>query len=102
MENDSHDNAGGIERGVGLAERGDHAFAASFGGPQIDEEHLVFVMLDQLAEHMAAFGQIDGRELALEDGVLEVVAEIAHGLEDLAQSFIVANIVADEKRISHG
>ena len=51
---------------------------------------------------MAAFGQIDRRELALEDRVLQMVAEIAHGLEDFAQPLIVADIVADEKSISHG
>ncbi len=31
-----------------------------------------------------------------------MVAEIAHGLEDLAQAFVVANVVADEKGIAHG
>ena len=73
------DEARGIDIGIRQAQRGDDAFAASCGRPQVDEEHLVFVMLDQIAEGVAAAGQIDRRELTLEDRTLQVVAEVAQG-----------------------
>ena len=96
------DDARRVDRGVGLAQRADHPFAAAFGGAEVDEQHLVFVVLDDLTECVSALGQIDRRELALEDRVLRMVAKVSHGLEDLAEAFIVADVVADEKGISHG
>jgi hypothetical protein len=59
-------------------------------------------MLDDFRERMPTSGQIDRRELALEDRVLQMVAEVAHGLEDLAEAFVVADVVANEKSVAHG
>lgn len=97
-----HDDARGADRRVGLAEGGDHALAAAFGRAEVDEEDLIFVVLDDLAERMPALGEIDRGELALEDRVLQMVAEVAHGLEDLAEPLVVADVVADEKSVTHG
>jgi hypothetical protein len=31
-----------------------------------------------------------------------VIAEVAHGFENLAEAFFVADVVADEKGVAHG
>lgn len=46
--------------------------------------------------------EVDRSELALEDGILQVHAEIAHGVVNLAQAFGVADVVGDEVGVSHG
>jgi hypothetical protein len=98
----SDDDARRIESGIWLTEGRNHTFAASFGRAKIDEQHLVFIVLDDFAKRVAASGEIDRRELTLEDRVLQMVAEVAHGLKDLAQPLVIADIVADEEGIPHG
>jgi len=57
--------------------------------------------MNQLGERRSALGQVGRCELALEDRVLQVVAEIPHGLENLAKALVVGDVVADEDRVSH-
>ncbi len=97
----SGDDTGGVERGVGEAEGGDDAVAAAFGGAEVDEEDLVFVVMDDAGEFGAAANEVAGGELAFEDGVLEVVAEAAHRFEDFAEAFVVGDVVADEVGLAH-
>src|SRR5208337_928014 len=84
-----------------LSQRGDHALAAPLRRSQVNEEHLVVAMVNQLPQRMPAFRKINRRELALEDRVLQVVAKITHGLEDLPQPLVVADVVADEVSVTH-
>ena len=51
---------------------------------------------------MTAAGDVRLRELALEDGVLQVVAEPSHRLMDLRQPPLVADVVGHQIRVSHG
>ena len=51
---------------------------------------------------MTASYEISGSELAFEDRVLEMVAEIAHGLVHGPKPLVIANVVADEVGIAHG
>jgi hypothetical protein len=69
------DDAGAVEGGVGLAERRDDAVAAAFGWAEVHEDHLVDLVVDDAAQAVAAAREVGGGELALEDGVLEPVAE---------------------------
>ena len=96
-----HDNAGRADRRIGLPERGNHAFAAALGRAEVDEQHLVFVVLDDLRERVAATSQVNRGELALEDRVLQMVAEVAHGFVDLAEALVIADVVADEESVAH-
>jgi hypothetical protein len=58
-------------------------------------------MVDYFAEGVAAADEIGRGKLALEDGILEMVTEIAHGLVDGAQALVVADVVTDEIGIAH-
>jgi hypothetical protein len=60
--------------------------AAAFGRPQIDEQHLVLLVMNDLAERVATWCQIRRRELTLEDRVLQVIAEPAHRLVYFAEA----------------
>ena len=95
------DEAGRVDRSIGDAESGDDAVAASFGGSEVDEEDLVFIVIDDAGEFGAAADDVAGGELAFEDGVLEVVAVAAHGFEDFAEALVVGDVVADEVGLSH-
>jgi len=56
MVNSSDDDAGGINGDVSLTEGRYHTLAPARRGAEIDEEHLVFVVLDNFAERMPAAG----------------------------------------------
>lgn len=68
----------------------------------MDEEDLVFGVVDDAGEVRAAADEIGAGELALEDGELEVVAVAAHGFEHLAEAFVVRDVVTDEVGLAHG
>ena len=58
-------------------------------------------MIDDAGKFGAAADKVAGRELTFEDRVLEMIAITTHGFEDLAESAVVANVVADEIRLAH-
>ena len=97
----SHDNARRVECSVRFADGGDNSVAAPVGGAKIHEEHLVLLVVNDGGNQSTAACEVGRSELALEDRVLEVVAEPPHELEDLAKALIVADVVADEVRSAH-
>jgi hypothetical protein len=76
-------------------ERRDDPIAAPFGGSKMNEENLVFVVFDDAGKLRAAPDQVARSELAFEHGVLQMIAETPHGLEDLAKPLVVANVVTN-------
>ena len=58
--------------------------------------------MDDGGEFDAEVGEIEVGKLALEDGVLEMVAIAAHDLEDLAETFVVRDVVGHEVGGAHG
>ncbi|MCX7306594.1 MAG: hypothetical protein NTZ72_00995, partial [Afipia sp.] len=54
--NSSDDDTGGINGDVRLPKGRYHTLAPACRGAKIDEEHLVFVVLDNFAERMPAAG----------------------------------------------
>ena len=57
-------------------------------------------MVDDAAERVEAADEIRRRPLALEDGLLRMVAKSAHGREDLSQA-VLANEVTNQKGVAH-
>src|SRR5947199_9010572 len=53
-------------------------------------------MVDDCGKLGLAARQVHVRQLALKDGVLQVVAKITHGVVDGAQSLLVADVVTDQ------
>ncbi len=94
-------NTGSLYVAIGLTQCGNHAVPAPLCGSQIDKQHLILLMMDDGAELSPKPHQIGGRELAFENRILQVVAVSAHGLEDLPQSLVVGDVVADEKGFTH-
>jgi hypothetical protein len=97
----SNNEAGRVDGCVGETERGDDAVATALSRAEMDEQNLIFAVMDDAGEVGAAADQVAGGEMALEDGVLQVVAEAAHGFEDLAEASVVADVVTDEIRLAH-
>jgi hypothetical protein len=67
----------------------------------MNEQNLIFVVVDDAGKFGAAANDIACRELALEDGVLKMVAEAAHGLEDFAEALFIADVVTNEVGGAH-
>ena len=61
-------------------------------GPEINEQDPIFVVIDDLPRRVPAADDVARRELALEDRVLEVIAEPAHGFVDLGEAAVVADV----------
>jgi hypothetical protein len=97
----SNDIAGRVEIRIRQAESGDHPVAPALRGTEMNEEHLIFIMLDDPAQLGPASREIPLRELAFENRVLEMVAESTHRLEDLAQPAIVGDVVTDQVGLPH-
>ena len=90
-----HDQRG-IQVGIWFTHGGDDAVSSILGWTEIHEQHLVLGVMDDGVEFRAKAGQVGGCELAFEDGILDVVAGLAEGLEDLPEAFVVADVVADQ------
>jgi hypothetical protein len=97
----SDDKTRRVDGIVWQTERRYDAITAPFGGPEMDKQNLIFVMVDDAGKFGAAPNQIAGSELAFEHRILQVVAVAAHGLEDLAEAFVVADVVTDEVGLAH-
>jgi hypothetical protein len=100
-----HDHRDAVEVDVGFAEGGDRGRAATFDGADVDEENLVFVVVDDAGEVGAKFDELSVVELTLEDGELEVFAPAEHELVDLAKALGVADVVGDDEGlagVAHG
>ena len=67
----------------------------------MDEQNLIFVVVDDAGKLGAAPNQVGRGELALEYGILQMIAVTPHGLENLAQALVVADVVADEVGLAH-
>jgi hypothetical protein len=55
----------------------------------VNEQHLVFVVVNDSRQCRPASDQIARCELTFKDGVLQMVTVATHGLEDLAKAFVV-------------
>ncbi len=62
-----HDDGRRVEGRVRAAERRDDAVATALGRPEVDEEDLVALVVDDVAQGVPATDQVDLGELALED-----------------------------------
>jgi hypothetical protein len=58
-------------------------------------------VVDDRCQCSPAPSEVGGGQLALKDGELQMVAEPTHRLENLAQAFIIADIVTNQVGESH-
>lgn len=63
--------------------------------------HLIFGMVDDCRKFRQALRKVCRRQLALENGVLQVVAIVAHNLNHLAKPLVIADVVTNEIGLSH-
>ncbi len=96
-----NNEAGGIHFCIRLSDRFDHAFAAPGGWAKIDDQDLVVSGVDDLFQLLFQPQQVDRVELAFEDGILQMVAPVSHRLEDLAEPFVVADVVRHQVDVAH-
>ena len=68
------DNEWRIDIDVRFAEGGDDAVTASLGRTEIDEQDLVFVVIDDRGKLLPETDEVERRELTLKDGKLQVIA----------------------------
>lgn len=50
---------------------------------------------------MSTLCDIDGCKLTFKDRKLQVIAEVTHGLEDLSETLVVADVIANKVGIAH-
>ena len=68
---------------------------------QIDNEHLIFALIDDLRQGPFHSYQIDVREVTLKDGKLEMRPKAFHRLENAPQTFRIADVVGDQVVTTH-
>ena len=94
--------AGCVDLGIGQTYGGDNAVTSSFGRTEVDEEHLVFLMVDNFTEGLFEFDFFARRQVTLENGVLQVIAKIFARLECKTEPLAFGNVIADEIGGAHG
>lgn len=67
----------------------------------MDEQNLIFVVFDDAGKLRAAPDQVARSELALEHGVLQMIAVTPHSLKDLAKPLVVADVVTNQIGLAH-
>jgi hypothetical protein len=65
----------------------------------MDKQHLVFVMVNDVAQIAPASRQVRLRKLTLEDGKLQMVPIPAHSLKNLSQPLVIRNVVTNQIRL---
>src|SRR5207249_7092285 len=97
----SHDDAWCVDDSVGPAECRDHAIAPGASWSQIDEQNLIFTLMNNLAQFGSQPHQIASRQPALKDGKLNVIAPIAHRLEYIPQPLRIGDVVTNNVGVAH-
>src|SRR5438876_7617986 len=91
----SNYETGSIEFGVGQTQGSDHPVAPTLRWSQRDKEHLIFIVVDNVAMFFFQLNLLLGIQVALENRILQMVAEVATGLEHLAQPLVVGDVVTN-------
>jgi hypothetical protein len=71
------------------------------GGAELYKDHLVLALVDDVEQAALHQGAIERGELAEEDAELDPVAEVAHGLINLAEAAGVGDVVGDDVIVAH-
>jgi len=90
-----------IEIRIRLSESGDDAIAATLRRTEMDKQNLILVMMNNQVQRSPAPSQIPLRKLALENRILQMIAEATHGLENFAKPAIVRNVVTHQIGLAH-
>lgn len=67
----------------------------------MDEQNLIFIVVNDAGKLGAAANQVARGELALEHRVLEMIAVATHGLKNFAEAAVVGDVVADKVGLAH-
>ena len=97
-----HDDGVAFYKDVGFADGQGRRGVVAFGGAQGKDQDLVFPVVNkriQVGNHLGTFFV---GELALEDGVLQVLAISVHFFKNAPKAFVVGDIVCHEIDVSHG
>jgi hypothetical protein len=97
----SNDKTRRVDGCIRQTERRYDSVTAPFGGSEMDEQNLILVVVDDASKFGATPNQVARGELALEYGVLQMIAVPAHGLEDFAQTLVVADVVTNQIGLPH-
>ena len=91
-----------VHRHVGDANGRNDPVAPAFRRSQTDEHDLVLGVIDDRLELGFEPNLFHCAQIALEDGKLQVIAEILARLEHASQPFVVGNVIADQIGDAHG
>ena len=81
---------------VGLAEHFEPFMEGMGRGAQVEQEHLVFAVVDDAIEPGAEAGEFGGVAVAEEHAVLDTVSLAFEQFKGLCAPFVIGDIVADE------
>ena len=90
-----------INRNVRLPQGFNHAIASPVTWPQINKQNLVQVMVNDFRKFGTTLNQFAGRKLTFKDAILNVIAPVSHRSVDFTESLGVADVITDDKGLSH-
>lgn len=86
---------------VRASQRSDRDAPSTINRPQIEEQHLILIMLDLRAKATFELDSLSRIQFALEHGELHVAPISAHEFVDATEALIVAYIVGDDEGLTH-
>jgi hypothetical protein len=97
----SDDNDGPFGVNVLAADRLDTTSAPTVDGSEIEQQDLIFAMIDQGAQCRDHRNALDRREIAPKHGVLDVIAEAAQRLEHAIAAVVVTYVICNDVAAAH-
>jgi hypothetical protein len=71
-------------------------------GPEVDEHHLVFIVMDKSTQEFSQLDEFPSIQLAQEHAVLNVISKILACLEDLRSPLVVGDVIRNHEIVSVG
>lgn len=72
------------------------------GWPQVYKQDLVFRVMDDGADFRFQSGFLGRAQVALKNGVLQVVSKVLAGFERQTQTLVIRHVITDQVGVSHG
>jgi hypothetical protein len=98
----SNDVAGRVQLHIWQAQRSYHPIPATFSRTQLDEQHLVFVVFDDVTQGALQLNLFRRIQIAFEHRELKVIPKVGARFKNPPQPLVVGDVVTNQVCRAHG
>lgn len=102
IRNVSNHITGSIQLGIRQSQRGYHSITSPLRRTQLDKDHLIFIVIDDVIQSSFQFNLFRRIQVALENRILQMIAKISTGDKHLPQPLGIGDVVTNQVGSAHG